>query len=87
MFVWRIRPIINQGQNIPNYGICEYTTNSRYFFCFVHVGILDLVLKKLDDYRDLTFQWTETVFLERWFRDIDERKKQQVTYKLMKEIK
>ena len=76
---------MNQGQNIPNYGICEYTTNSR--FCFVHVGILDLVLKKLDDYRDLTFQWTETVFLERWFRDIDERKKQQVTYKLMKEIK
>lgn len=36
---------------------------------------LDNMVMKLQEYRNMTFQWVETVFLERWFRDIDQATK------------
>lgn len=32
----------------------------------------------LTSHENMTFQWVETVFLERWFRDITEDTKQKV---------
>lgn len=39
---------------------------------------LNSMVAKLEEYRNLTFQWAETVFLERWWRDIADDKKQAV---------
>ena len=33
-------------------------------------GTLNSMVQKLEQYSNLTFQWAETVFLERWWRDI-----------------
>ena len=41
-------------------------------------GTLDSMVKKLEQYGNLTFQWAETVFLERWFRDINDEVKEKV---------
>lgn len=38
-------------------------------------GTLDNMVQKLQQYRNMTFQWVETVFLERWFRDISQTTK------------
>ncbi|KAL4226183.1 Alpha-mannosidase 2 [Mactra antiquata] len=39
---------------------------------------LDNMVKKMEQYQDFTFQWAETVFLERWWRDISKETKQKV---------
>ena len=41
-------------------------------------GTLDSMVKKLEQYGNLTFQWAETVFLERWWRDITNEVKEKV---------
>ena len=54
----------------PGYGM----TFKQYYHQFVK-EILDSMVLKLDMYKDMTFQWAEVVFLERWWRDIDATKK------------
>ena len=44
----------------------RFSYNEAHFFS----GTLDNMVQKLQQYRNMTFQWVETVFLERWFRDI-----------------
>lgn len=39
---------------------------------------LNSMVKKLEQYKNLTFQWAETVFLERWWRDISGEVKEKV---------
>lgn len=39
---------------------------------------LDNMVRYLQQHRNMTFQWVETVFLERWFRDIDQTTKNSV---------
>ncbi|WAR28010.1 MA2A2-like protein [Mya arenaria] len=39
---------------------------------------LNLMVTKLTKYPKMTFQWAETVFLERWFRDINDEAKNKV---------
>ena len=39
---------------------------------------LDLMIQKLFQYRNMTFQWAETVFLARWFEDLSSDGKQKV---------
>ena len=41
-------------------------------------GTLDSMVRKLEQYGNLTFQWAETVFLERWWRDINAESKEKV---------
>ena len=41
-------------------------------------GTLNSMVQKLGQYRNLTFQWAETVFLERWWRDITDDVKERV---------
>lgn len=41
-------------------------------------GTLDSMVTKLEQYGNLTFQWAETVFLERWWRDISNTVKEKV---------
>ncbi|XP_060587072.1 alpha-mannosidase 2-like isoform X2 [Ruditapes philippinarum] len=57
----------------PGYGL---TLESYYQRMSKHT--LDNMVKKLNQYPDLTFQWAETIFLERWWRDISETTKQNV---------
>ena len=40
--------------------------------------VLTLMIQKLTQYPNMTFQWVETVFLERWFRDITDAQKEKV---------
>lgn len=39
---------------------------------------LDSMVIKLEQYPDMTFQWAEVIFLERWWRDISDDVKQRV---------
>lgn len=39
---------------------------------------LNSMVRKLEQYKNLTFQWAETVFLERWWRDISGEVKEKV---------
>lgn len=39
---------------------------------------LDLMIQKLYQYPNMTFQWAETVFLARWFEDLDKEQKAKV---------
>lgn len=50
----------------PGYGM----TFEQYYRLKVK-GILDSMVHKLEIYQDMTFQWAEVVFLERWWRDIN----------------
>ncbi|XP_045199322.2 alpha-mannosidase 2x-like [Mercenaria mercenaria] len=54
------------GQTVENY----YTGSTKH--------VLDNMVDFLTKHRNMTFQWVETVFLERWFRDITEETKQKV---------
>lgn len=51
----------------PGYGL---TFNGYYRSKSRHT--LTNMVKKLDQYSDMTFQWAETIFLERWWRDISD---------------
>ncbi|KAK3605381.1 hypothetical protein CHS0354_040981 [Potamilus streckersoni] len=57
----------------PGYGrtIQEYHTGATR-------SILTGMVQKLNQYRNLTFQWAETVFLDLWFEETDNSLKQQV---------
>ena len=57
----------------PGYGM----TFEQYYRLHVK-GILDSMLQKLQQYPDMTFQWAEAAYLERWWRDIDVKTKLQV---------
>ena len=57
----------------PGYG----KSMERYYMDQTRHTLTHLV-SKLDEYRDFTFQWVETVFLERWWRDIDDETKKKV---------
>ena len=50
----------------PGYGM----SFEQYYRLYVK-GILNSMVEKLSAYPDMTFQWAEVVFLERWWRDID----------------
>ncbi|KAL3846905.1 hypothetical protein ACJMK2_017854 [Sinanodonta woodiana] len=57
----------------PGYGrtIQEYHTGATR-------QILTEMVQKLNQYRNLTFQWAETIFLDLWFEEKDDALKQQV---------
>lgn len=57
----------------PGYGLTfdsYYSSKSKY--------TLNNMVDKLEQYQDLTFQWAEVVFLERWWRDITEDTRERV---------
>ncbi|XP_045199529.2 alpha-mannosidase 2-like [Mercenaria mercenaria] len=57
----------------PGYGL----TIEQYYNQMTH-ATLDNMLVKLVQYPNMTFQWAETVFLARWFEDLDENGKETV---------
>ena len=63
----------------PGYG----KTFEQYYRLHVK-GILDSMVQKLTEYPDMTFQWAEVVYLERWWREINVKTKMQVR-KLIRE--
>ncbi|WAQ97699.1 MA2A1-like protein, partial [Mya arenaria] len=50
----------------PGYGM-----TMEQYFASKSRHTLDNMVRKLEEYPDLTFQWAETVFLERWWRQAD----------------
>ncbi|XP_045166966.2 alpha-mannosidase 2x-like [Mercenaria mercenaria] len=57
----------------PGYGL---TLENYYQRMSKHT--LNNMVTKLEQYSDLTFQWAETIFLERWWRDISDDMKTRV---------
>lgn len=57
----------------PGYGL----TIEQYYAQMTHSSLNNMI-KKLIQYPNMTFQWAETVFLARWFEDLDENDKQAV---------
>lgn len=57
----------------PGYGL----TLEEYYRTKTH-GTLDLVIQKLYQYPNMTFQWVETVFLARWYQDLNAEGRQKV---------
>ncbi|KAL4220597.1 Alpha-mannosidase 2 [Mactra antiquata] len=57
----------------PGYGL----TLEQYYSQMSH-STLDNMIIKLKEYPKMTFQWAETVFLARWFEDLDDTGKQDV---------
>lgn len=51
----------------PGYGM----TMEEYYNSRTRSTLTNMV-KKLDQYKDMTFQWAEVVFLDRWWKDIPE---------------
>ena len=57
----------------PGYGL-----TLEHYYKGMSKHTLNNMVKKLKQYPDMTFQWAETVFLERWWRDITPATKQNV---------
>lgn len=57
----------------PGYGL----TIEQYYEQMTH-ATLNNMLAKLVEYPNMTFQWAETVFLARWFEDLDKNGKETV---------
>lgn len=57
----------------PGYGL----TLEQYYNQMTHDTLNNMVIKLLQ-YPNMTFQWAETVFLARWFEDLDDTGKENV---------